>query len=356
MDEDRSVPITDILTDELVARVQRAVWSAVRCRRDEAEDLVQDSLLRACKYSARVDPEKVVGYLVTVAKRVWYDHCAKRNRIPLSSDGAEILASLEASQLTRSFETVEDLEEQAAFHAALALLSPDDFCLLRAHCEGLTTKELATEFAISKRKVLRRLGDKLPKQLDALTEELLRGRAITSQREDWDSVQKRHFAMHARDYVIPSSYSLELWVGSGYSRHSHEDTRALGDCFLGVPVQSQFSGFNTRPMSFGNLSYRTPRRHVVVRMTDVDGNTWALPSQLATHSDGRARVEASVNRDIFPKKITREQSATQVPESECGSIRDGNEILRLIQPMLRNPNTWSSLRTLDETLEYEWGP
>jgi RNA polymerase sigma-70 factor, ECF subfamily len=81
--------------------------------REEAEDVVQDSLVKAWKTRWRVrDPEKFPAWLATIARHKAHDVFRKRRTIPLAHETIEI----------RERETTDTSELDEQLHSALAAL------------------------------------------------------------------------------------------------------------------------------------------------------------------------------------------------------------------------------------------
>src|SRR6266446_2932856 len=72
------------------SRTLFAIAYGVLQSREEAEDVVQDSLVKAWKTRWRVrDPEKFPAWLATIARHRAHDVFRKRRTVPLSEEGIE---------------------------------------------------------------------------------------------------------------------------------------------------------------------------------------------------------------------------------------------------------------------------
>ena len=75
------------------SRILFAVAYGILQNREEAEDVVQDALLKAWKSRWRVrDPEKFPAWLCTITRHRARDVLRKRRPLPLPTDAKEILA------------------------------------------------------------------------------------------------------------------------------------------------------------------------------------------------------------------------------------------------------------------------
>jgi RNA polymerase sigma-70 factor, ECF subfamily len=97
------------------SRTLFAIAYGILQNRQEAEDVVQDSLVKAWKTRWRVrDPEKFPAWLATIARHKAHDVFRKRRTIPLAQETIEI----------RERETTDTSELDRHLHSALAAL-PD---------------------------------------------------------------------------------------------------------------------------------------------------------------------------------------------------------------------------------------
>ena len=97
------------------SRTLFAIAYGILQNREEAEDVVQDSLVKAWKIRWRVrDPEKFPAWLATIARHKAHDVFRKRRTIPLAQETIEI----------RERETPDTSELDRHLHSALAAL-PD---------------------------------------------------------------------------------------------------------------------------------------------------------------------------------------------------------------------------------------
>jgi RNA polymerase sigma-70 factor, ECF subfamily len=73
------------------SRALFAIAYGILQHREEAEDVVQDSLVKAWKTRWRVrDPEKFPAWLATIARHRAHDILRKRRRVPYPHEGIEI--------------------------------------------------------------------------------------------------------------------------------------------------------------------------------------------------------------------------------------------------------------------------
>jgi RNA polymerase sigma-70 factor (ECF subfamily) len=102
------------------SRALFAIAYAILQNREEAEDAVQDALIKAWKSRWRVrDPEKFPAWLAMIARHRAHDVFRRRRTIPLSNEAAESLAS--ETNTNRDTITGEySLDRQ--LHSALAAL------------------------------------------------------------------------------------------------------------------------------------------------------------------------------------------------------------------------------------------
>src|ERR1700746_2901460 len=90
-----------------------AVAYGVLQNREEAEDVVQDSLVKAWKTRWRVrDPEKFPAWLCMIARHRAHDALRKRRRIPLTHETCE----------TNEIQTSDTTAIDQKLHSALATL------------------------------------------------------------------------------------------------------------------------------------------------------------------------------------------------------------------------------------------
>jgi RNA polymerase sigma-70 factor (ECF subfamily) len=90
-----------------------AIAYGILQNREEAEDVVQDSLVKAWKTRWRVrDPEKFPAWLATIARHRAHDVFRKRRTVPLSEELAETIDPMPTSNIA--------LDQQ--LHSALAAL------------------------------------------------------------------------------------------------------------------------------------------------------------------------------------------------------------------------------------------
>ena len=100
------------------SRTLFAIAYGILQNREEAEDVVQDALVKAWKTRWRVrDPEKFPAWLATIARHRAHDIFRKRRTVPLSTTIDEVIEPGSAAQTNGA-----ELDQQ--LHSALAAL-PD---------------------------------------------------------------------------------------------------------------------------------------------------------------------------------------------------------------------------------------
>ena len=101
------------------SRALFAIAYGVLQNREEAEDVVQDTLVKAWKTRWRVrDPGKFPAWLSTIARHRARDVARRRRSVPLPNEGAEPIDP-QSEEAARSLQTA---EANAQVHAALATL------------------------------------------------------------------------------------------------------------------------------------------------------------------------------------------------------------------------------------------
>jgi len=117
------------------SRTLFAIAYGILQSREEAEDVVQDSLVKAWKTRWRVrDPEKLPAWLATIARHKAHDVFRKRRTVPLSGQ------QIEPVELEPANTTVLDQQLQSAL-AALPELHRAALTL--RYFEGKSIKEIA---------------------------------------------------------------------------------------------------------------------------------------------------------------------------------------------------------------------
>ena len=97
-------------------RILFAIAYGILQNREEAEDVVQDSLVKAWKTRWRVrDPEKFPAWLATIARHRAHDIFRRRRTVPLSATIHEVIEPSSAAEPNNP-----DLDQQ--LHSALAAL------------------------------------------------------------------------------------------------------------------------------------------------------------------------------------------------------------------------------------------
>jgi RNA polymerase sigma-70 factor (ECF subfamily) len=100
------------------SRILFAIAYGILQNREEAEDVVQDALVKAWKTRWRVrDPEKFPAWLATIARHRAHDIFRKRRTVPLSATTGEIIEPSSTAEPNGM-----ELDQQ--LHSALAAL-PD---------------------------------------------------------------------------------------------------------------------------------------------------------------------------------------------------------------------------------------
>ena len=98
------------------SRTLFAIAYGILQNREEAEDVVQDALVKAWKTRWRVrDPEKFPAWLATIARHRAHDMFRKRRTVPLSTTIDEVTAPSSAAEPNGT-----ELDQQ--LHSALAAL------------------------------------------------------------------------------------------------------------------------------------------------------------------------------------------------------------------------------------------
>ena len=98
------------------SRILFAIAYGILQNREEAEDVVQDALVKAWKTRWRVrDPEKFPAWLATIARHRAHDIFRKRRTVPLSATTDEIIEPSSTAELNGM-----ELDQQ--LHFALAAL------------------------------------------------------------------------------------------------------------------------------------------------------------------------------------------------------------------------------------------
>jgi RNA polymerase sigma-70 factor (ECF subfamily) len=123
-------------------------------RRHDAEDLVQEVCLRACRELGKLEAlESVRGWLLRVQYRIFVDGVRKRTRAAVDGDLPEALASEEPGpeELTSAAYTQERLDR------AWIELTPEQRALLALHAEGYGLAELEQIFGTNRNSLSARL-------------------------------------------------------------------------------------------------------------------------------------------------------------------------------------------------------
>ena len=118
--------------------LHRAAFRLTR-RHHDAEDLVQEVCLRACRELATLETlESVRGWLLRVQYRIFVDGVRKRARFASDGDGPDLIASEDPGpeELTSAAYTQERIDR------AWAELTPEQRALLALHAEGYALAEL----------------------------------------------------------------------------------------------------------------------------------------------------------------------------------------------------------------------
>jgi RNA polymerase sigma-70 factor, ECF subfamily len=98
------------------SRILFAIAYGILQNREEAEDVVQDSLVKAWKTRWRVrDPEKLPAWLATIARHRAHDIFRRRRTVPLSATIHEVIEPSSAAEANNP-----ELDQQ--LHSALAAL------------------------------------------------------------------------------------------------------------------------------------------------------------------------------------------------------------------------------------------
>jgi RNA polymerase sigma-70 factor (ECF subfamily) len=98
------------------SRALFAIAYSILQNREEAEDVVQDALVKAWKTRRRVrDPEKFPAWLATIARHRAHDLVRRRRTIPLPSETPEPIETIETG-------AIDSIALDQQLHSALAAL------------------------------------------------------------------------------------------------------------------------------------------------------------------------------------------------------------------------------------------
>jgi RNA polymerase sigma-70 factor (ECF subfamily) len=143
---------------EIIRRYERPVFSLVfRMVRDResAEELAQDTFLKALNHIDRYRPEfKLSSWLFKIANNVAIDYLRKRRLATVSVSGAPNAATASeieatsfeiASREPTALDAMEARELGSAIERAIGALRPEyRSCILMRHVEGRSYEEIAT--------------------------------------------------------------------------------------------------------------------------------------------------------------------------------------------------------------------
>lgn len=159
----RTDPVTDLILAE-EERLRRLAGRLTRCQAD-ADDLVQNTLLRAFRARARFEPgTSIRAWTSTILRRVFLTNMAraKRRRMETDTDaggplgftaGAEPRTAPESTaELTRFFERLEDPVKRALNRLPEIYRTP----LLLAVVDDLTHAEIAVKLGVPEGTVMSR--------------------------------------------------------------------------------------------------------------------------------------------------------------------------------------------------------
>ncbi len=107
------------------SRTLFAIAYGILQNREESEDVVQDSLIKAWKTRGRVrDPEKFPAWLATIARHRAHDIFRKRRTVPLAHETHEITEkeTPDTTELDRQSRNYRDSRTLSELHSALATL------------------------------------------------------------------------------------------------------------------------------------------------------------------------------------------------------------------------------------------
>ena len=112
----------------------------IGCHHADAEDIVQDTLLKAVIHLEAIDLEKISAWLFTVALNQYYDLCRKRKRFPPAS--LELGENIPAVDLPEKY--VLDNEKHQQVTRVLSSLNPIyKNLLILKYIIGLSYREIA---------------------------------------------------------------------------------------------------------------------------------------------------------------------------------------------------------------------
>jgi RNA polymerase sigma-70 factor (ECF subfamily) len=136
--------------DLLEQYVPRVFRFALRLTNDHhaAEDLTQESMLRAWKHHDRLrDPRRSLAWLFQIAANVWRDQ--RRRRRHLVSQASSLEGDLEANTVAADSLVADQDDLRRALQAMQSLPARQRQVLHLHACEGLTRDEIAEVLAIS---------------------------------------------------------------------------------------------------------------------------------------------------------------------------------------------------------------
>jgi RNA polymerase sigma-70 factor (ECF subfamily) len=147
-------PVRDELLRHLDAAYNLARWL---CRNpDDAQDVVQESFLRAVRYGGQRPTESARAWLLQIVRNTCHTWLA-RNRTKVAP--AEALDEAAAPESAAPDLTAERRQDAAAVRGAIALL-PDEFreVIVLREIEGLAYKEIAAIVSVPVGTVMSRLS------------------------------------------------------------------------------------------------------------------------------------------------------------------------------------------------------
>jgi RNA polymerase sigma factor (sigma-70 family) len=135
----------------------RAAMRLTRCRED-AEDLVQDVLLRAYPELDRLATlESPRGWLLRVQYRIFVDEFRRKARAPFAPTSVAVNADLSASEQPGLEELTEAAQRRRQLARVWTELDRQQRALLALHAEGYSLAELETFTGLSRNAISVRL-------------------------------------------------------------------------------------------------------------------------------------------------------------------------------------------------------
>jgi RNA polymerase sigma factor (sigma-70 family) len=129
---------------------------ARRLTLDDAEDAAQGALIRITGALGRIDPERALSYVVTVARNLLRSESRRRAREARRAAPVEFAETVEAPGTPEGEADYRDLA-RAVQRASLATLPPDLREILQARLSGLSPTEIASQRRVNPATIRTRL-------------------------------------------------------------------------------------------------------------------------------------------------------------------------------------------------------